>query len=430
MGHEENLEVYRSQLLESLRKRSGRSVGGASDSIQIYVNERRVGELEAGGTDTTLHVQSVDHIETVQLRTEDGTLLGGLAAPEFGFRKNRVRLSSDAVDLCVHNTVQGSSLNAVFVPSPGFWSRTWKSLAGVADRVMIRRPDAVSAHGMPTVAFAQVVMAIAVVGLVADRMTTWKAPEPTPSPVVQTTALPAQAADIARLERQLEKLAQTQTKIGEALESQQSGVVQLHQAMAKLSSTQESVASGIVMVKEEVKEELERRLEAIGREADRTTRHLASSHPSKGRVDQEQLEAAIRSLTADNDRLSKEVAGLEENNQALKTKLQVAVQNASKAVDPNPDRLMARQADAGRPPLQLADNQPGSQQQPFLFWVTFSEGTTQESIDQWVDGMKGHKGAVNEGWQEVRIVPPPVPPDRFLEQIKGEKIVKAARISQ
>jgi hypothetical protein len=431
MGHEENLEVYRSQLLESLSSRFGRSVRGASDSIQIYVNERRVGELEAGGTDTTLHVQSVDHIETVQLRTEDGTLLGGLTAPEFGFRKNRVRLSSDAVELCVHNTAQGGSLNAVFVPSPGFWSRTWKSLAGVADRVMIRRPDAVFAHGMRTLAFTQAVVAIAVVGLVADRMTTWMAPERVLTPVVQTTALPADpAADIAKLEQQLEKLAQTQTKIGEALESQQNGVVQLHQAMAKLSSTQESVASGIVMVKEEVKEELEKRLEAIGREADRTTRHLASNLASKGRVNQEQLEAAIRSLTVDNDRLSKEIAGLEENNQALKTMLQVAVQNVSKAADPNPDRLLARQADAGRQPLQLADNQPGSQQQPFLFWVTFSEGTTQESIDQWVDGMKGHKGAVNEGWQEVRIVPPPVPPDRFLEQIRGEKIVKAARISQ
>jgi hypothetical protein len=77
----------------------------------------------------------------------------------------------------------------------------------------------------------------------------------------------------------------------------------------------------------------------------------------------------------------------------------------------------------------MADSQ-ATQQAPFLFWVTFSEGTSQERIDQWVHEMKGHKGAVSEGWQEVRIVPPPVPPDRFLEQIREEKIVKAARISQ
>jgi CII-binding regulator of phage lambda lysogenization HflD len=265
------------------------------------------------------------------------------------------------------------------------------------------------------VAFTQALLAIAVVGLVADRATIWMTPDPTPSPVVQTASLPASPpAETARLEQQLDEVARMQAKIGEALASQQNGIVQLHQAVAKLSSTQESVASSVVMVKEEVKEELEKRLEAVGRETDRTTRHVAN----KGRIEQEQLEAAIHSLTADNDRLSKEVAGLEENNQSLKAKLQTAVANVPKAADPSPERL-----------LKMADSMQGNQQ-PFLFWVTFSEGTSQESIDQWVNGMKGHKGALNEGWQEVRIIPPPVPPDRFLEQIRGEKIIKAARINQ
>ena len=420
MGHEKDVETYRSQLLESLSTRSGRSIRSVSDPIQVYVNERRVGELEGAGIDATLHVQSLEHIETVQLRTEDGTLLGGLAASECGFRTNRLRLSSDTIELCVHNTVHGGTLSALFIPAPSVWNRTWKSLAGLADRLMMKSQEPAIAYGMRAVAFTQALLAIAVVGLVADRMTTWMTPERTPSPVVQTAALPpAPQEEMTRLGQQLEKLAQMQAKMGEALESQQNGVGQLHQAMAKLSSAQESVVSSVVTVKEEVKtevkEELEKRLEAVGREVDRTTRHLAS----KGRVEQEQLEAAIKSLTADNDRLSKEVIGLEEHNQALKTKLQTAVVSASKAVDPSPERL-----------LKMADSLQASQQTPFLFWVTFSDGTSQESIDTWVHEMKGHKGAVSEGWQEVRIGPPPVPPDRFLEQIRGEKIVKAARISQ
>ena len=422
MGHEKDVETYRSQLLESLSTRSGRSIRGVADPIQVYVNERRVGELEGTGIDATLHVQSLEHIETVQLRTEDGTLLGGLAAPECGFRTNRLRLSSDTIELCVHNTAHGGTLSALFIPAPSFWNRVWKHIGEAADKLVARRPDTASAYayGMRTVAFTQALLAIAVVGLVADRMTTWMTPERTPSPVVQTAALPAAPQEeMARLEQQLEKLAQMQAKMGEALESQQNGVGQLHQAMAKLSSTQDSVVSSVVMAKEEVKtevkEELEKRLEAVGREVDRTTRHLAS----KGRVEQEQLEAAIKSLTADNDRLSKEVTGLEEHNHALKTKLQTAVASASKAVDPSPERL-----------LKMADSLQASQQTPFLFWVTFSDGTSQESIDTWVHDMKGHKGAVSEGWQEVRIGPPPVPPDRFLEQIRGEKIVKAARMSQ
>jgi hypothetical protein len=168
-------------------------------------------------------------------------------------------------------------------------------------------------------------------------------------------------------------------------------------------------------VKEQVKEELEKHQGSSGREADHTPRHPAN----KGQVEQEQLEVAIHSLSADNDRLSKEVASLEGQNQALKTKLQTAVASASKAVDPSPERL-----------LKMADSLQATQQMPFLFWVTFSDGTSQESIDKWVYEMQGHKGAVSEGWQEVRIVPPAVPPDRFLEQIRGEKIVKAARIGQ
>lgn len=54
MGYEEDLEVYRSQLLQSLSAQPSRSARGRADSIQVYVNERRVGELEGvGGCDFT-----------------------------------------------------------------------------------------------------------------------------------------------------------------------------------------------------------------------------------------------------------------------------------------------------------------------------------------------------------------------------------------
>lgn len=408
MGHEEELDAYRSQLLESLNRRP--TIRGWSDPIQIYVNERRVGELEGAGVNATLQVQCVDHIETVQLRAEDGTLLGGLTAPECGYRTDRVRISADTVELSVHNMAQGGTLSALFTPAPSFWSRAWKSIADVADRVVARHPE--PAYGMRMVAFTQALLALAVVGLVTDRITTGRTSVRTPAPVVQTAALsPAPVADMAKFEQQLDELARMQTKVDDALGSQQKGVVQLQQAMAKLSSTQESFESNVLTVREEI----EKRLETVSRETDRQTRQMAS----RGRVEQEQLEAAIQNLTADNHRLSKEVVSLEEYNQALKSKLQTAVASASKAVDPSPERL-----------LKMADSLQATQQMPFLFWVTFSDGTSQESIDKWVHEMQGHKGAVSEGWQEVRILPPAVPADRFLEQVRGEKIVKAARISQ
>jgi hypothetical protein len=425
MGYEEDLEVYRSQLLQSLSCPPSRSVSGVFDPIQVFVNERRVGELEGAGMDATLHVQSLDHIETIQLRTEDGTLLGGLVAPEYGYRTSRIQLLSEAVELCVHNTAQGGSLNAVFVPKLSFWNRAGKIFTDIADRLAIRRPDAAIAHSMRTVAFTQALVAVMVVGLVLDRVATWMGPEQMVTSGIQPEALrTVSVTEIEKLEQQLGALARTQEKVGEALQSQQSSMAQLHQTMAKLSLSQESVASRVVMVKEET----EKRQESSEPETDRRTPHPAS----RGAVDQERLEVAIRSLTEDNAKLAREIASLEEHNQTLTAKLHTASVNASKAVDPNPERLLANQAEVARTnqSLQVTESLQNSQMQPFLFWVTFSEGTSQERIDQWVHEKKGHKGVINEGWQEVRIVPPAVPPDLFLEQIRGEKIVKAARIRE
>lgn len=424
MVQEEDLELYRSQLLDLRSERPSRSVRGLLDPIQVYVNERRVGELKGAEIEATLHVHGVDHIETVQLRTEDGRLLGGLVAPESGFRTARVQFSADTVELCVQNTVQGGSLSAVFIPAPSFWNRTWTILADVADRWMVRRPASTMAYGIRTVAFTQVLLATAVIGLVADRVMIWIAPEHIVAPTAQAEALrTASIAEVEQLAKQLRELRLMQTKVGDALQSQEKGMTLLHQTMARLSSTQESVASSVVMVKEEI----EKRQESTEREADRPVQLPVG----RGVVDQEQFETAIHGLAADNERLSKQIAGLEEHNRTLTAKLQMAIAHVAKAVEQNPERVVAREADVARKHqlVPVADSRQNTQAQPFLFWVTFSEGTTQESIDQWVNGMKGHKGSLNEGWQEVQIIPPPVPPDLFLEQIKGDKIIKEARLN-
>ena len=424
MVQEEDLELYRSQLLDLRSERPSRSVRGLLDPIQVYVNERRVGELKGAEIEATLHVHGVDHIETVQLRTEDGRLLGGLVAPESGFRTARVQFSADTVELCVQNTVQGGSLRAVFIPAPSFWNRTWTLLADVADRWMVRHPASTMAYGIRTVAFTQVLLATAVIGLVADRVMIWIAPEHIVAPTAQAEALrTASIAEVEQLAKQLRELRLMQTKVGDALQSQEKGMTLLHQTMARLSSTQESVASSVVMVKEEI----EKRQESTEREADRPVQLPVG----RGVVDQEQFETAIHGLAADNERLSKQIAGLEEHNRTLTAKLQMAIAHVAKAVEQNPERVVAREADVARKHqlVPVADSRQNTQAQPFLFWVTFSEGTSQESIDQWVNGMKGHKGSLNEGWQEVQIIPPPVPPDLFLEQIKGDKIIKEARLN-
>ena len=427
MNEELSLEDYRSKLLDALNETKSGSSYDSAGTVQVYVNEQRVGLLDAVESDAKLHVQSHARIDTVHLRSEEGILLGGLSAPEYGFRTSRVRLSSEAVELCIHNTADGGSLNAAFITTPSLWSRIRATLAAGAG-LFAQRPYGRTAPGLRAVAFAQVLLAIAVVGLVADRMTFSTLPQqPPPIQAVTVsqpeTPRPAPSIDVAKLEHQLDELARMQAKVIETVGVQQQGMAQLQEAMLKLSSSQESVESSMLTVKQEI----EKRPSVASREVDRPTRLSAS----KPQMEERQLGTAIRSLTIDNDRLSAEIAGLEQYNQDLKRKLQIAGLDGSRTGDAGQERVLARRPEGVPPPAlpQLTDGASNGQSQPFLFWVTFSEGTSQESIDRWVHDMNGHKGVVNEGWQEVRILPPSVPTDRFLEQIRGEKIVKAARVT-
>lgn len=426
MEQERDLADYRAHLLDALKISARRSACGSSDPIQVFINDRRVGLLDGAGTEATLQVQSHARIDTVHLRSEDGVLLGGLSAPEYGFRTSRISLSRDAIELRVHNNAQGGgSFSAIFIPAPSLWYRAQRALAGIADAT-VKRPANAIVPGMRAVAFTQVLLAATVIGLATDRATGWLTPERAPLPVTPTEApWAAPLAEVAKLDHQLGELARMQAEAVDTIQTQQQGMTQLQRAMAKLSSTQETVASSVLTVKQE----MEHRRKGSGRDIDRMTRLLMS----KAQTEQEQLEAEIHSLTVANDKLFKEMADLEQYNQDLKKKLKSAGLDVSKSTVSDHDKpMVARQADVIHPaqPPQVAEARPVPQQPPFLFWVTFSEGTSQDSIDQWVRDMRGRKGALSEGWQAVEIVPPTEPMDHFLDQIKQAKIVKAVRINR
>jgi len=410
MEQDRDLEDYRAYLIDGLKVSARRSACGSSDPIHVFVNEHRVGSLDGGGIETTFQLQLQTRIDTVQLRSDDGVLLGGLTAPEYGLRTARIPISGDTVQLHIHNTVQGGSATAMFIPAVSKWRRIWKTLTGSADAA-VRLPTVMMAPRIRVVAVAQVLLAIVVVGLAADRLAVWMAHEGTPSLVTQAEApWAASLPEVTKLEQQLGELAQMQTKTVDTIQLQQHDMAQLQSAITKLSSIQDKVVSNMVTVRQE----MEKQQKGTGREVKQMTRLLMG----KALSEQEQLEAEIHSLTVANDRLSQKMVGLEQDNEELKKKLKAAGLEVSKAVVQTPQFS------------QAADSRSNIQLQPFLFWVAFSEGTTQESIDQWLREMDGHKGVLNEGWQEVEIVKPAVPPDRFLDRIREAKIVKAVRTSR
>ena len=78
------------------------------------------------------------------------------------------------------------------------------------------------------------------------------------------------------------------------------------------------------------------------------------------------------------------------------------------------------------PPSPIAEGRRTQDPQPVLFWVTFQEGTSEDSIERLFREVKGHRGSVTDGWQAVEIQPADSP-DRFLDTIRQAKIVKAVR---
>lgn len=425
MAQDRDLEDYRACLIDGLKVRARRSACGSSDPIHVFVNEHRVGTLDGGGTETTFQIQIQTRIDTVELRSEDGVLLGGLSAPEYGFRTAHIPISGDTIQLRVHNTAQGGSATAMFTPAPSSWRRIWKTLAASAEAT-VRLPTVMMGPRIRVVAVAQLLLAIVVVGLAADRIAVWMAPERTPSLVTQAEApWAASLPEVTKLERQLGELAQIQARTVDTIQLQQQGMAQLQSTITKLSSTQEKVVSNMLTVRQE----MEKQQKGSGREVRQMTRLLMG----KALSEQEQLEAEIHSLTVANDRLSEKMVGLEQDNEELKKKLKAAGVDVSKAVvSGHGNATTTRPPDIVQTPqsLQAADSRSNIQLQPFLFWVAFSEGTTQESIDQWLREMDGRKGVLNEGWQEVAIVQPAVPPDRFLDRIREAKIVKAVRTNR
>lgn len=423
MNIEHEVSGYRDHLLNAIRTGPRRSDCGGSDPIHVFVNQRRVGLLESAGAEATLQVQSQTSVDSVQLRSEDGVLLGGLSAPEYGLRSCRIALTRAAVELRIHNTAQGGSVNAVFLPAQGFWHRARRAWSGVTGGTTASRPLTVAGSGGRALAFTQILLAVTLAGLVADRFTGWMTPVKPPLTVTQTEApWAAPLAEVAKLEQQLIELSRMQAKVAETIQTQQQGMAQIQRTIAKVSSTQETVASSVLTVKQE----MEQRRKSTGRDADRMTRVLMS----KALSEQEQLEAEIHSLVIANERLARERAQLEQHNQELSRRLKTAGADVSKAVVQDPEKpVVAQQSTPSQPP-QIAEAKVVPAQVPFLFWVTFSEGASQDSIDQWVHDMHGHKGALSEGWQAVEIVPPAEPMERFLDQLKQTKIVKAVRVSR
>jgi hypothetical protein len=422
MEQDSLLSEYRQRLLDSLKAHSRQRCQEKPDLLQVFVNQERVGTVRCAATDATFAFSSHQRIiHSVEIRTEDGGLVGGLWAPEFGLRTARVPLGLDMLEITVHNRMDGGSVRVAYKAAPVLWPKV---------RLVARSlVSGIAATGSckpawPRVlALTHIATALAVAVLWTDRMTGWLKPGLPVMPASQVTALVSETqARVDRLQQDVKQLADAQTEALHSVQSQRRELGQLERTLAMVMATQQKLKDRVATVHQH----LGGRNEAASREVKQLTR-LRLSQADR---EIEQLRQEVRALTMANEALSKQMAALESSNQELKNRLKSGSVDVSK-VDPASGETSAvtgRAMESGVS-TEMAKAGPDTQAQPLTFWVTFQEGTSEESIEHLMEEIHGRKGSVNAGWYPVEVRRPVGPPDRILESIRQAKIVKAVSMS-
>lgn len=427
MEQDKDLAAYCARVLGLLKLNISGTISGSSDAIHVYVNERRVGALGGREAESSLQFQRQGCVDHIQLRSEDGAILGSLSAPEFGFRAVRILLVEGAVELRIRNTAEGGSASAVFTQAS---QRRFGLLRALVESVQAKvlTPSAVvSPRGVRTVVVMQTVLVALVLGLVADRIAGGLNQERQALHVTRDEVpWAAQSADVSKLEEHLGELARMQEQTWKTIHAQQEGMTQLQRVVARLALSEDGVGSGLSVAREKRDTRQDESLHGIAR--------MSSALTSQAQREQEGREGDRNDSAVEHQQPSsneERLGSIEQEQELGHTTSEQTDIDISKATITDHDHSMPiRQSESSEVTSMLPLAEAGGSLQPFLFWVNFSEGTTQESIDQWVHDMQGHMGGVNEGWQEVEIMHPSMPTDRFLEQVRGAKIVKAVRVDQ
>lgn len=163
---------------------------------------------------------------------------------------------------------------------------------------------------------------------------------------------------------------------------------------------QEKVLTGLARTVKAQKQQVTRVQRAVGVMAQEQQQFSSSvetrvfAELSRAATDRERMRDQIQSLTVAKDAMSKDIAVLEMR-------------------------------------AQVAEIRQETQVRPFMFWVSFQDGTPEDSIEALIHEIHGHRGQASGGWYNVEVsLPQPQTPDSFVESLKKATIVKAVKTSQ
>lgn len=426
------LQQYRQQLLESLRDLPRRQQAGRPERIQVFVNQDCVGVLDAGHLDPQFAFACRDRsVQLVELRGESGTLIGGLSAPELGIRSMRLPWSGRTLNVTVHNRLEGGSLRVATLAVPSVWTKI-----GQAVGTLMPAGDEVGLQSaaLRGLAAAQVVVLVAVGSLAVDRLV-----ERTQRPDGATTVATAVGHEIVsaaqtrdainRLEEKVAVVLAAQANSAQALSGQQKTIQTVQRALDELAQQQKQIGTQMVSV-----QQMEEHQDRIAQRATADMERMAKVLMGQVQSERVQLRDELHSLSMANEHLAKYVSSMEKRNQELAGRLRAAgIEVSSRAKDAgDAPVLLAKDKEAtetGTGAPQAAESR--SDASSLKFFVSFQEGTTEESIDRWFQDLHARKGDADSGWYSVEVPrPPQQPTERFIEGLKSVKIIKAVATSR
>ncbi|MBA5862695.1 MAG: hypothetical protein GDA65_08300 [Nitrospira sp. CR1.1] len=422
------LNDYRTHLLDALDDQPRRAAEERPGFLQVLVNHERVGTLNCAQTDPsfayTARERSIQHLE---LRSESGVLIGGCVAPEAGQKSVRVPVGKGSLTLSVQNHFDGGSLRVQYEVAPGWWSHLATAIG--------LQPGAASGSRQSspvwtvTTAFAQIVLAVGVVVLLAERIPAWVGSEDRAHQLEEEQAARQSTQDqIDQVHHQLAQLVESQTAAVAVSRAEQDRLAQLNTLIDTVAHTQQRLNAQVVAVQEDLK--------TVKTDVAQEVQTGMRVAVSAVEADRELVRQDLQSVKSVNETLVKQVALLESRNRELHARLAVTSLEVAKANASSKPVVVAK----NDPPketlapavLPVSDTLREADRQAFMFWVAFQDGTTEKSIEDLVQELNGiKKGPMKSGWYSVEVnLPNPEPPDRFLESVKRAKIVKSVVTSK
>jgi hypothetical protein len=297
-------------------------------------------------------------------------------------------------------------------------------------------PDSiVAAVRAPLWVTVQATLVLAVVFLLTERFTDrWEAHDARLQALTSTTKpvearLEAKLEDtqlaLARQEQLLDQLARAQEETVQRVKAQQQTFAGLHRTVETVMQNQKQLGANAKATRRGEKPAGDRTAQTI---EDQVNKVLRSMESDRERVFNHifHLSDAQERIAREQDKVQQDLASLK--NRELRTSLEQQAIVVAKM-------MSAEEASKAVTGVESSSTPAGGQKQEpkaylVTFWVSFQDGTPEESIEQLIQGINGRKGPINAGWYPIEVnLPKPQTPDEMIESLKKAKIVKAITTS-